>query len=81
MFKAMLLVILIAGVGGMCYWYGYRNGKADGDSHTTARSLENSAGKFLDKMRNVDLKYRDKDGNVVIPKLEWEDMKNGKDEK
>jgi hypothetical protein len=75
MFKALLLLALIAGACGLGYWYGYNNGRVDGNSHSTERSLETNAGKYLDKLRTVEVKYKDTNGNIVIPKVEWDKMK------
>ena len=76
MFKTLLLLLLIIGACGLGYWYGYTNGKSDGLSHSTERSIETKAVKYLDKIRSVDVKYKDKDGNIMIPKVEWDKIKN-----
>ncbi len=74
MFKILLLIIVLLGLGGVAYWYGYNNGKADAQTNANARSLENTALQYVDKMKTIEVQYRDKDGNIVIPKVKWDEM-------
>lgn len=75
MFKALLLIIVLLGTMGLGYWYGYNNGKNDSITNSDGKSLETKTTEYMERIRSVDIKYKDNDGNIIIPKVEWEKIK------
>ena len=74
MLKLLLCLIAIAGLIGSGYWYGYNVGQKDAMSASHEHSLGSETQKYLDRMRSIEIQYRDKDGNIVIPKVKWDEM-------
>ena len=74
MFKVLFAILIVIGSAGAGYWYGYKLGQEDARSSNQSRSLESKAELYMNKLESIDVQYKDKDGNIVIPKVKWDEM-------
>ena len=75
MLKFLVLLVLFVSCGIAGYWYGYRMGHEDAVASNQSRSLESKTEAYVRTIRSLDIQYTDKDGNIVIPKVQWDEMK------
>lgn len=75
MLKFIFLLLILGGgaLGG--YWYGYQIGREDALASNHSRSLETKTEAYLQKVQSIEIRYTDKDGNIVIPKVQWDELK------
>jgi hypothetical protein len=74
MLKLLLLLIFTGVVAGAGYWYGYDIGQKDASRASHSHSLSSQTEQYLDRLRSIEVQYRDKDGNIVIPKVKWDEL-------
>lgn len=75
MIRLLLLLVVLAAMGGAGYYLGYETGHAAGLARTRAGSVEELKQSYLDRLKGVEVRFQDKDGNITIPKVRWDEVK------